>query len=124
MDESGSTTGSGLNSKPQLTLWYQWQALSRLILEVLAFQARQGKNFDGKLYISENPKCFFIFAQWVWGSQIVLHKCIWSKMSNSIMILAPFFKDFKAKAYTVYWTPCMQFKESCMLNVDKYKLHL
>jgi hypothetical protein len=66
-------------------------------------QARQGKNFHQTLAFLGDPKGFFTFAQWVWAPKLVLFKCIWSKMLNSIKILAPFFKDFRAKAYTVQY---------------------
>ena len=42
----------------------------------------------------EDPKCFFIFAQWVWGPKLVLYKWVWSKISNSMMIWQYFLRFF------------------------------
>ena len=58
------------------------------------FQPKQGRvtsqNFTENRIFPTIFKMFFIFAPWVCGPQVVPYKWVWSKMSNSIMILQHF----------------------------------
>ena len=64
-------------------------------------QPKQGRvtsqNFTENHIFPIILKNFFIFAQWVWGPQLVLYTWIWSKMSNSIMNLHYFLRTFCLK---------------------------
>ena len=48
-------------------------------------------------------KGIFIFAQWVWGPQVVLYKWVWSKLPNIFMIFRPKMHDFGTYMTIVKW---------------------
>ena len=53
-------------------------------------------------------KGIFIFAQWVWGPQLVLYKWLWSKLPNYSMIFWPKMHDFRPYMTTVQVPPVLK----------------
>ena len=56
-------------------------------------------------------KGIFIFAQWVWGPQLVHYKWLWSKLPNYSMIFWPKMHDFRPYMTTVQYlnSTCFEF---------------